>query len=473
MNVFGILAERGFDTVPASFYGQVKKWQSWYDGYVKDFHTYHVFNGQHRVECTRYSAGMPKKVCEDMANLLMNEKVSITLEGEAEQKFVDAVLQANNFWVKVNEMQELKSCSGTTAYIPRVMGAVINAESGEMLGKADEIKMDYCTAEHIYPLSCENGHVTECAFTSDKVVDGKTYLYMQIHRKENGLYIIENLLFESDKGGLKEVGMGTVKGFESVPPVIRTNSTERQFVLDRLNVVNNVDPSLPMGVSIFANAIDNIKGVDVAYDSYVNEFVLGKKRIMVKPEAQKDIDGNPVFDPNDTVFYVLPEDSESGSVIEAVDMTLRITEHASGLQDMLNMLSAKCGFGENHYRFNNGNISTATQIISENSTLFRTIKKHEIILEDVLVELCRIILRMGNAYMGATLDEDVEISVDFDDSIIEDESADFARDMQLLNAGIMNDWEFRAKWMNEDEDTAKKMLPRMQDMVDEGQDDVE
>ena len=75
--------------------------------------------------------------------------------------------------------------------------------------------------------------------------------------------------------------------------------------------------------------------------------------------------------------------------------------------------------------------------------------------------------------MGATLDEDVEISVDFDDSIIEDESADFARDMQLLNAGIMNDWEFRAKWMNEDEDTAKKMLPRLQDMVDEGQDDVE
>lgn len=137
------------------------------------------------------------------------------------------------------------------------------------------------------------------------------------------------------------------------------------------------------------------------------------------------------------------------------------------------MLSAKCGFGENHYRFNNGNISTATQIISENSTLFRTIKKHEIILEDVLVELCRIILRLGNAYMGASLDEDVEISVDFDDSVIEDESADFARDMQLLNAGIMNDWEFRAKWMNEDEDTAKKMLPRMQDMVDEGQDDVE
>jgi len=42
-----------------------------------------------------------------------------------------------------------------------------------------------------------------------------------------------------------------------------------------------------------------------------------------------------------------------------------------------------------------------------------------------------------------------------------------------LNAGIMNDWEFRAKWMNEDEETAKKMLPKMEDMTDEPQEEVE
>ena len=473
MNIFGILAERGFDTVPASFYGQIKKWRSWYDGYVKDFHTYHVFNGQSRVECRRYSAGMPKKISEDWANLLMNEKVSITLEGEVEQNVVDAVFQGNGFWVKANEMQEVKAAGGTAAYIPRVVGAVVNAESGALIGKADEIKLDYCSAENIYPLSWENGFVKECAFTSEKMVGGKRYLYMQIHRLDNGLYVIENLLFEDGNGGLKEVALESVTGFENVPESIRTGSSDRQFVIDRLNIVNNVDNTLPLGIPVFANAIDNIKGVDVAYDSYINEFVLGKKRIMVKPEAQKDIDGNPVFDPNDTVYYVLPEDSASGSLIEPIDMNLRIAEHTDGLQCLLNMLSAKCGFGENHYKFNNGNISTATQVVSENSTLFRTIKKHEIILEDVLVELCRIILRLGNTYMGASLDEDVEISVDFDDSIIEDETADFARDLQLLNAGIMNDWEFRAKWMNEDEDTAKKMLPRMQDMVDEGQDDVE
>ena len=75
--------------------------------------------------------------------------------------------------------------------------------------------------------------------------------------------------------------------------------------------------------------------------------------------------------------------------------------------------------------------------------------------------------------MNAGLKEDVEISIDFDDSIIDDKSADFTRDLQLLNAGILNDWEFRMKWMNEDEETAKSALPKAQDMTDEQQNEIE
>jgi A118 family predicted phage portal protein len=228
-----------------------------------------------------------------------------------------------------------------------------------------------------------------------------------------------------------------------------------------------------MGISVFAGAIDQLKGVDIAYDGYVNEFILGKKRIIVKPEATKTVDGKPIFDARETVYYSLPEDSTNGSIMQQVDMTLRTAEFNAGIQDMLNVLSSKCGFGENHYKYDNGNVSTATQVVSENSSLFRTIKKHELIVETVLIDLCRIILRMGNKYMGMNLDEDVEISIDFDDSIIEDEESNFNRDARLLQMGIMNDWEFRAKWMNEDPETAKKSLPRMEAMTTEGQDDVE
>lgn len=468
------LNELGYTTIPDSFYSKVYEWKSWYQGDVKGFHNYTVQNGERQVKCRRYSLGMGKKLCEDWANLLMNEKVQITLEGKKEQAFIDLVLTENNFTVKANEMQEMKSALGTVAYVPRVIGQEIS-ESGDIVpGNASGIVLDYVTIENIYPLSWQNGYISECAFSSEVTRGGKDYLYLQIHRREdNGNYVIENRIYRYDNEQLADEQLVNVKGFENIPPVVHTGSDKRQFVIDRPNIANNVNYLLPTGIAIYANAIDVLQGVDIAYDSYVNEFKLGKKRIMVKPSAAQYLDGTPAFDPDDVVFYVMPEDTEDGAVVTPIDMTLRTAEHNTGIQDQLNILSSKCGFGETYYRFDGGSVATATQVISENSTMFRTIKKMEIVLEQALVELCRILLRMGNTAMNAGLDEDVEISIDFDDSIIEDKQTDFSRDMQLLSAGIMNDWEFRMKWMNEDEETAKAALPKMQDMTTEQQNEVE
>ena len=468
------LNELGYTTIPDSFYSKVYEWKSWYQGDVKGFHNYTVQNGERQVKCRRYSLGMGKKLCEDWANLLMNEKVQITLEGQKEQDFIDMVLTENNFTVKANEMQEMKSALGTVAYVPRVIGQEIS-ESGDIVpGNASGIVLDYVTIENIYPLSWQNGYISECAFSSEVTREGKDYLYLQIHRREdNGNYVIENRIYRYDNEQLADEQLVNVKGFENIPAVVHTGSDKRQFVIDRPNIANNVNYLLPTGIAVYANAIDVLQGVDIAYDSYVNEFKLGKKRIMVKPSAAQYLDGTPAFDPDDVVFYVMPEDTEDGAVVTPIDMTLRTAEHNTGIQDQLNILSSKCGFGETYYRFDGGGVATATQVISENSTMFRTIKKMEIVLEQALVELCRILLRLGNAAMNAGLNEDVEISIDFDDSIIESKDTDFQRDMQMLNAGIMNDWEFRMRWFNEDEATAKAALPKMQDMTTERQNEVE
>ena len=472
MTIIEKLKELGFATISEDFYRKVQEWKSWYVGDVKGFHRYKVRNGTSMVRCKRYTLNMGKKIPEDWANLLMNEKVKITLEGQKEQVFVDRVFTENNFPVKANEMQEKAFALGTVAFIPRVVGMEAK-ETGPVPGSARGIVMDYVTVEHIWPLAWQNGIITECAFESIVTVNGEQYCYLQIHHKVNGLYDIENRLYKYRNNNVDtEVGLTSVPNFKRVPRVVHTGSDRRRFVIDRPNIANNFDDS-PLGISIYANSIDVLKGVDVAYDSYVNEFVLGKKRIMVKPSAMKYLDGEPVFDSDDLAYYVLPEDVSDGAVITPIDMTLRTQEHNTGIQDQLNLLSSKCGFGETYYRFDGGSITTATQVISENSTMFRTIKKHEIILEQALIELCRIIIRLGNTAMNAGLNEDVEISIDFDDSIIEDKQSDFARDMQLLNAGIMNDWEFRAKWMNEDEATAKKMLPKMEDMTTDGQSEIE
>ena len=472
MNVIEKLRELGYSTISEDFYRKIDEWKSWYIGDVKGFHRYKVRNGHNTVRCKRYTLNMGKKIPEDWANLLMNEKVSITLEGQKEQDFVDRVFDENNFLVKSNEMQEAAFALGTVAFIPRVVGMEAT-ETGPIPGSASGIVMDYVTVEHIWPLAWQNGIITECAFDSIVTVNGEQYCYLQIHHKVNDLYDIENRIYHYRNDNVDaELALSDVPGFELVPPVVHTGSTRRQFVIDRPNIANNFDDS-PLGISVYANAIDIMKGVDIAYDSYVNEFVLGKKRIMVKPAATEFLDGEPIFDSDDLVFYVLPEDVQEGAIITPIDMTLRTAEHNTGIQDQLNLLSSKCGFGENHYRFDQGSVATATQVISENSTMFRTIKKHEIILEQVLIELCRIVLHLGNTAMNAGLNEDVGISIDFDDSIIEDDQTNFSRDMQMLSAGILNDWEFRMRWMNENEATAKAALPKMEDMTTEPQNEVE
>ena len=471
MNILEKLKGLGFETVPEEFYkNSVEVWEKWYKGKVEKFHDYKLYNGQKFVRQERYALGMGKKVCEDWANLLMNEKVKITLEGKQEQEFFDTVCKNNNFAVKANEMQEKKSAFGTAAYVFTVTGVDVDADSGEMTGNGQEIKIDYVSGgRKIIPLSWDNGIIRECAFAIEKTVKGQSYVYLQIHHiAENGYYDIENYLYEKNNDTLSDVDINTVEGFENIPTTIHTGSKKRQFVIDRLNISNNTSSSdNPLGVSVFANAIDQLKACDIAYDSYVTEFVLGKKRVMVKPSAMKSLDGEPAFDTNDVVFYIMPEDSQDESMIHEINMSLRTAEMNAGMQDMLNVLSAKCGFGEKHYKFDNGSVATATQIVSENSELFRTIKKHEIILEEVLKEIAQTVLRLGNTYMGMNLNEDVEISIDFDDSIIEDKATEFERDSRMLAMGIIKREEFRAKWMNEDEKTAAEALPQMENMVED------
>ena len=467
-DIFGKLKELGFKTCPEDFYSKVDEWKQWYDGDVAKFHDYTVYNGQKRISMHRYGLGMAKKVCEDWANLLMNEKVKVTLEGDAEQEFFDTVCRENNFGIKSNELEELTFFGGTTAIVTRATDVPVNTQTNEVTGTG-RLVLDYAYMPHIYPLSWENGKILECAFATRKVDGEAEYVYVQIHRlTEQKTYDIENYLFRDNNDVLSEVPLGTIEELANVSPKVSTGEKERLFVINRPNIVNNVDPSLPLGISVYANAIPQLKGCDIAYDTYVNEMITGKKRLIVKAETLKNLDGEPTFDPDDVVFYALPEDSSSGAeatMINPIDPQLRTSQLNEALQDMLNNLSAKCGFGQNQYKFDQGGVATATQIVSENSTLFRTIKKHEIVLEDMLKELARTILRMGNTYCGKSLNVNVEITVDFDDSIIEDKQTEFMRDMQLLSAGILNPYEIRMKYMNESEETAKAALPQMSQLM--------
>lgn len=166
----------------------------------------------------------------------------------------------------------------------------------------------------------------------------------------------------------------------------------------------------------------------------MNEFVLGRKRIMVPismARRQMEADGisSPTFDPDDTVYYLLPEDKNGNNQLTEVDMSIRAQEHELGIQKSLDLLSLKVGMGAGRYKYDTGGVKTATEVISDKSDLYQNRQKHCIVIADVIINMVRAVSFLDTG--GA-----IDATVDFDDSIIEDSNSLIDKNVKLVNAGL-------------------------------------
>lgn len=429
---------RGYTCVQDDYYSRIELWKKWYGGKVPAVHNYTQYNGRRKLRRTRKSLGLAKTVSEDWANLLLNEKFQIGVDKASAKKKIDAVLVANEFAKRGNQLVELAFALGTGAFVEYLDG--------------DDVKIDYIRAGMIYPISWDNGRVLECAFASELVSGKKKQVYLNIHRLENGKYVVENHLFDRNGRILTETALPN-----DVIPEVRTNSSVPRFQIFSPNIANNIDPDSPLGISVYANALDQLESADLVYDSYCNEFRLGRKRItvpisMARMAMEEDGTSTPVFDDNDTEFYAVPQDDKSENKIQEHNMEIRSEAHDTGIQTMLNLVSWKTGSGGKRYVFRrDGQVRTATEVISENSDLYRNLKKHELSLEAALLGMIDSIADLLN--LGT-----VKASISFDDSIISDTDSDKMTFLQEIRDGVRQKWEYRVKFFGEDEETAKAMV---------------
>lgn len=429
---------RGYTCVQDDYYSRIELWKKWYGGKVPAVHNYTQYNGRRKLRRTRKSLGLAKTVSEDWANLLLNEKFQIGVDKASAKKKIDAVLVANEFAKRANQLVELAFALGTGAFVEYLDG--------------DDVKIDYIRAGMIYPISWDNGRVQECAFASERATGKQKKVYLNIHRLEAGKYVIENHMFDRNGSVLTETDLP-----DEVLPEVRTGSAIPRFQIFSPNIANNIDPDSPLGISVYANALDQLESADLVYDSYCNEFRLGRKRItvpisMARMAMEEDGTSTPVFDDNDTEFYAVPQDDKSENKIQEHNMEIRSEAHDTGIQTMLNLVSWKTGSGGKRYVFRrDGQVRTATEVISENSDLYRNLKKHELSLEAALLGMIDSIADL--LHLGA-----VKASISFDDSIISDTDSDKMTFLQEIRDGVRQKWEYRVKFFGEDEETAKAMV---------------
>lgn len=436
----------------------IDQWKSWYAGNVKDFHNYFIYNGKRKVNKHRYTMNMAKEISEEWSDILWSEKCKITVKDENSQKQFEELVDALDLNSLINQSIEKSGALGTESAVVSVYDIVAN-EDGMYLDVSDaKTRVDLVDIDWIYPLSWDNKEITECAFGSVAYKEGKKYVVLSVHKlADNGNYIIHNHLFRDNNGQLSEITEqeGTMKEFD-------TKSNVKWFSIFKPTLTNNICANSPFGIPHYANAIDNLKAVDLAFDALQTEINNGKRRTFVRADMLSYDDGTQkmVFDENDTSIYVIPKGATKDDLIQDDNKDLRTDKQITTLNTCLNILGNKVGYEANHYTYGGNNLTTATAVISANSKMFRRKKKLEIGYESAIFDLANAIAYASTKFGKYNINTD-GLVIEFDDSIIEDKEAQSNRALREVSAGLISKQEYREKIFGETPKVAEQAIAKI------------
>ena len=438
----------------------IDQWKSWYAGNVKSFHNYFIYNGKRKVTQKRFTMNMAKEISEDWSDILWSEKCAISMPNEQSQEQFNELIENLDLYSLINQSIERSGALGTEGAVVSVYDIVEN-EDGMVLDVSNaKTRIDLVDVDWIFPLSWTNKGVEECAFGSVEYIKGKKHIVLSVHiLNDAGNYIIKNHLFSETNGNLTEIidVDNTLKEFD-------TKSNVKWFSIFKPLLTNNLFANNPFGIPHFANAIDNLKAVDISFDALKNEIQDGRKRIFARADMFNYDDGEQklVFDPNDTTVYQLPSGATKDDLIQSDSEQLRTSQQIETLNMNLNILGNKVGFGENHYHFDGTNLSTATAVVSSNSKLFRRKKKLEIGYESAIYDLIKAVAYASSQFGTYNINTE-DMVIRFDDSIIEDKEAEANRAMREVQQKLISKVEYRMQVKGETKEIAEKAIKEIQE----------
>ncbi len=442
----------------------VNMWRSWYRGYNKDFHLYHIWNGKSFIDMRRMSMQLAKKCCQDWADMLWNVSCRVTVSGENDQQNLNQLLSQLNFWLLVNQAVEKAYAVGTGALLASVAGLEYMQETGEVtISDSTKITAEYVDVDKIYPISWDEKSITECAFIAHRTVKGKKYGIVSMHLLEDGLYVIKNRAFKLTDSGEIDTDGEDEESILNTFEEFHTGSAKPWFCIISPAIANNVmQPGetgydYPFKPSIFANSIDAMKCADKAYDAIDNELEIGRMRIFASESMMSDVNGQPVFDATDISVYVLPAGLNKDQLLQPVAPALRTQAMLEALTANLSVFSQSVGMGRQMYDFDVATMATAAQVYSTNSELKRSRDMHKTALENALFDFISTLCDMSSRFVGVPISSE-GLTLVFDESMFEDVSAKSARSLQELDAGVSARWEYRVDNRGEDEETAKDAI---------------
>ena len=468
MNIYNDLKEqlhkKGIDIINVDYYNIIDVWKSWYKGVVDDFHFYPVtYADGTKGKLEKKTMSMAKKSAEDMMKLNWSNKCDIKLATEEKTKRLWSILDSkqNNFTIMFPQMLEMAFALGTTAMteykdaLGRTRIEYINDPSMIVPYAYDNFNITgFITFDQWQEIEKNKPvyyvHLTYHEFKTEKNDNDE---YIQMYRKYNELYKSKD---NTQLG--KEINFE--EKFPNVEQLVEYQTDTPHFQIIKPPIVNNVDIKTPMGISIYANSIDKLKSIDNKYDAFDQEFIDGRRRILVDktalkgaPQVNEDgsISQQLYFDRNDRTYVAI--NGMKDQPVKDISFDYRYEACIESINAELNWLASGVGFGEEFYKFDGGGQATATEIISQNDDAFRTKQVYETVIRDVIIDLVKSVCYLEGIELS---ENEIEITMDY--SRFENQTATQQRLEREVQKGITSKIEYRMKVYGETEEIARQKI---------------
>lgn len=408
--------------------------------------------------CDVKAVGLPAAICREVARPTLVE-FTANITGSKRADYLNENFQTakENF----SRVLELGLALGGVALKPYIYG--------------DKLLVDITGAAGFQPTKFDpSGRCIGGVFKDKPVkVNGTYYVRLESHELNGTTYTIKNKAYYSDSSGSvgADAQLTTIPEWADIEPEVTIENVEGPlFAYFKPPIANTADSNSMCGMSIYGDAatVELIKQADEQWERLRWEYKSSERKVLMDGTSSTA----DMF--NKRLFEVGPF-SPNGDLFQHIEPQIRDDAIYRGFQNTLRRVEFNIGLSYGDISDPQTIEKTATEIRSGKQRKYVLISNIQTALEhtfDALIYAMDVYASLYNLAPAG----DYEAVYDWGDSILDDQETkdkEFARDMQLVSADIMNAWELRAKYFNEDEATAKAALPKMQDMTTEQQQEVE
>ena len=350
------------------------------------------------------------------------------------------------------------------------------AKGGLMLKpyiSADGLAVDAVHADMFYPIAFDsNGNMTSVVFADQKTRGNKFYTRLEYHVFEGNSCKITNSAWQSTTKDMlgSQVPLTSVNDWADIQPEATIINIEKPlFAYFKMPFANNVDPGSPLGVSVYARALDLLEQADRQWTDLLWEFESGKRAVYTTPDAfGKTTDGEPIL-PDRRLYRLLDLAAvqlDKPGFFHDWTPTLREVNILNGLDAILRRIEFNCGLSYGVLSNPEAVALTATEIKSSHQRYYSTVTDVQKELEDTFNDLLYAMdvwATLGKLAPAGTY----SAVYDFDDSVITDHDIQFVQDQQATNMSVMPKYVFLMRNYGLDETTAKKWVAEVQAEIPE------